>query len=136
MVVRASGVIPGEYLTAMVGKDYAKDILKDPEGSKYYCEFIDSLSLLSLRRDGSLNDGQQYLDYTGHPFEDIKAPSLILHGSKDSFVQPSESTTLHETLPNSDYIEIKGGTHFMIISHHDVLAPIINDFLNTHAPSK
>jgi pimeloyl-ACP methyl ester carboxylesterase len=36
---------------------------------------------------------------------------------------------LAETVPTAEYIAIEGGNHFMAVSHNDVIAPIVRDFL-------
>ena len=134
MIVRASQVMPEKVLAATVGVDYVEVVMNASDKRKSFAEFLNSIALLSQRRTGTLNDGKQYLNFTGHPFENITIPTLILYGTKDNFVQFAEQIYLSETLPNSEYIEIEGGTHFILISHDDVLAPLITDFLNTHAP--
>jgi pimeloyl-ACP methyl ester carboxylesterase len=61
---------------------------------------------------------------------------LILYGNQDTYVPLAEQVYLSETLPDSEYVEIEGGTHFMAISHADVLGTAINDFLNTQVPAR
>jgi pimeloyl-ACP methyl ester carboxylesterase len=136
LIIRASGVMPRMFLTSLVGADYVEAVLKDPQRGEYFADFMNSIVLLSQRRVGTLNDGKQFLNFTGYPFENIPVPTLILHGTEDFFVPSAEGAYLDEILPNSEYIEIEGGTHFMLISHGDVLAPMINNFLYTHAPPK
>jgi pimeloyl-ACP methyl ester carboxylesterase len=110
--------------------------MNNPDKRKSFTEFLNSIALLSQRRAGSLNDGKQFLNFTGRLFKNITSPTLILYGTKDNFVPVAEQVYLSTTLPNSKYIEIEGGTHFMLISHDDVLVPLIADFLKTHAPLK
>lgn len=134
IIIRLSQVIPGKVLAALVGEDDVEAILNDPEKYQTFTDFLNTLALLSLRREGALNDGKQFRSFTGYPFEKIPCPALILYGSKDTFVPVAEQVYLMQTLPDAKYIEIEGGTHFMAISHASVLAPQITDFLNTHAP--
>ena len=135
-IVRVSQAMPEKALAAAVGEDYVEVVRDDPDKYKAFAEFLNSMALLSRRREGTLNDGRQFASFTGHPFEKITVPTLILHGSKDDFAPLAQQVYLSETLPNSEYIEIEGGTHFMMISHSDVIAPLIVDFLNKYAPAK
>jgi pimeloyl-ACP methyl ester carboxylesterase len=122
-------------LAATVGVDYVEGIMNDLEKYRAFTEFLSSVALLSRRREGTINDGRQFLGFSNYPFKSITCPTLILYGSKDTFVPLAEQVYLSETLPNSEYIEIEGGTHFMVISHDDVIAPIIMDFLNARVPA-
>jgi pimeloyl-ACP methyl ester carboxylesterase len=134
LLVGASRLLPRQFLTVLVGKEYVEGVLTDPAKRTLYAELADSLALLSRRRAGALNDGEQFLTFTGVPFGDITAPMLILHGASDNAVSTAEPRHLDATVPNSRYIEIEGGTHFMLISHHDILSPLILDFLDAHVP--
>ncbi len=134
LLVRTAKLMPKKILALLVGEDYVEAVMRDPVRRKLFAEMMSSVVLLSQRRAGALNDGNQYLNFTGYPFKNIIIPTLILHGTKDCFVGAAEQAHLHETLPNAKYIEIKGGTHFMPISHYDILGPLIVNFLNMHTP--
>ena len=133
-LVGASKLLPRQFLTVLVGKEYVEDVLTDPAKRTLYAELADSLALLSQRRTGALNDGLQFLTFAGYPYQDINAPMLILHGTSDKAVDSAQPRHLDATVPDSKYVEIEGGTHYMLISHHDILAPLILDFLKAHAP--
>jgi pimeloyl-ACP methyl ester carboxylesterase len=121
-------------LFALVGDENVEVVLTDPDKYALYAGMRESLALLSRRRDGALNDGRQFLTYDGSPFHEISVPTLILHGTHDAAVNPEGARRLHRLIEDSTYIEIEGGTHFMLISHIDTIAPAIMDFLDTHAP--
>jgi pimeloyl-ACP methyl ester carboxylesterase len=129
LIVRTAQIMPRVYLKPMLGADYVELVIDNPERVNYFTEFMNSMALFSERRAGAFNDGEQYLNYTGYPLENITIPTLILHGTEDQYVTSAEQIQLDDILPNSEYIEIEGGTHFMLISHHDVLVPIISNFL-------
>ena len=133
-LVGASRLLPRQFLTALVGEEYVEAVLMDPAKRSLYTDLADGLALLSRRRAGALNDGAQFLTFTGCPFEDITAPMLILHGTSDNAVSTAEARYLDATVPNSRYVEIEGGTHYMLVSHHDILAPLILDFLDANVP--
>lgn len=134
VLVGTSKLLPRQFLIVLVGEDYVEAILSNSAKRNLYTELVDSLALLSRRRAGALNDGAQFLTFTGYLFEDITAPMLILHGKSDNAVNTAEPRYLNKTVPNSKYVEIEGGTHYMLISHHDILSPLILDFLTAHVP--
>ncbi|MDD1713471.1 MAG: alpha/beta hydrolase, partial [Methanoregulaceae archaeon] len=57
----------------------------------------------------------------------------ILQGNKDMDSILAQQQYLDNTIPNSTYIEIDGGTHYMILSHQNILVPLILDFLKANA---
>jgi len=136
LIVRAAQGMPRKALAVTLGENYVEGIMNDPGKYKNFSEFLGSIALLSRRRAGSLNDGLQFLGHSNYPFERISCPTLILYGNQDTFVTLAEQVYLTETLPDSEYVEIEGGTHFMAISHGDVLGTAITDFLNTQVPAR
>ncbi len=134
VVVGALKSFPRQSLKGLVGEAYVDTVLDDAVKRNLYAELADSLALLSRRRAGALNDGIQFGTFTGHPFEEIRAPMLVLHGTNDNAVNILEPRALNEAVPHSEYVEIEGGTHFMLISHYDTLSPLILNFLNAHLP--
>lgn len=134
MITGISQIVPDKTLAVLVGQEYVPIIMHDPEKYRNFTEVVSTIVLLSRRREGSINDSKQFSTFTGHPFEKITCPTLILYGTRDNFVPSAEQKYLTKTLPNARYIEIEGGTHFMAVSHQDVLAPLITDFLNLYAP--
>ncbi len=133
-LIRFGHLMPGKLLDPLIGKAYTPAILNDPRQYQTYLKFLNSLSLLSRRKAGTFNDGSQFLKFTGNPIEKINCPVLILYGTKDVFMNRGEQNYLRNTLPNNQYIEIEGGTHFMPVSHAAVMSPLVTDFLNGHAP--
>jgi pimeloyl-ACP methyl ester carboxylesterase len=126
---------PQWVLPVLVGEDYSEAVLNDPVKLHLYTGLVNSFSLTSQRRTGSFNDNEQFLQHTGQPFEDITAPMLILQGTEDSQDLRLQQQYLDEIVPDSTYIAIDGGTHFMPASHNEMLAPIILDFLAQHTPA-
>jgi pimeloyl-ACP methyl ester carboxylesterase len=134
LIVRAAQIAPRQFLRALVGGAYAGQVYADPEQRQLFREMVSSMALLSRRRAGARNDNEQYLASGEIAYENISTPVLILHGSEDAAVSISEQERLHAQLPNSNYLEIDSGTHFMPISHTRILINLMLDFLDAHAP--
>lgn len=103
--------------------------MNDPVKNQLYNHFIDSFVLTSQRREGSFSEGANFPNHTGYPFESIQSPILIVQGTADSPDLVAQQRYLAETVPNAEYFAIESGTHFMAVSHNDVIAPIVRDFL-------
>ena len=125
---------PRWVLPGLVGEAYVDVVLDDPENYEIYTALVDSFALTSQRREGSFHEGQIFLRHTGYPFAEIETPMLILHGTEDSLGIARQQHYLAETVSNSEFVAIEGGTHFMAASHNDEIVPFILDFLEENAP--
>src|SRR3989339_265603 len=63
----------------------------------------------------------------------IKAPTLIIWGSKDQYLPVSDAYKMHKLIPNSKLEIIKDGTHGLHLTQPENLLKIIKQFLNDNA---
>jgi 2-hydroxymuconate-semialdehyde hydrolase len=64
--------------------------------------------------------------------EKIFVPSLVVHGSDDRLVAASVGTDLARRLPRSEELAVARGSHMLPVTHPDLLARQIDDFLSRH----
>lgn len=133
VIIDLSKLLPRPFLDNLVGAAYTDDIVNDPAKFQLYSDLVNSFALLSQRRVGAFNDGVRFAQFTGYPFENITPPVLILQGNKDMDSLLAQQRYLHRVIPASTYVEIDGGTHYMILSHQNMLVPLILDFLKANA---
>ena len=133
IIIDLSKLMPRPFLDNLVGIAYTDDIMNDPVRFQLYSDMVNSFALLSQRRVGAFNDGIRFTQFTDYPFENITTPVLILQGNKDMDSILAQQQYLDNTIPNSTYIEIDGGTHYMILSHQNILARLILGFLKANA---
>jgi pimeloyl-ACP methyl ester carboxylesterase len=134
IIIDLSKLMPHPFLDNLVGAVYTDDIVNDPAKFRLYSDLVNSFALLSQRRVGAFNDGIQFTQFTGYPLENITTPLLILQGNKDMDSILAQQRYLHRIIPTSTYVEIDGGTHYMILSYQNILVPLILDFLKANAP--
>jgi pimeloyl-ACP methyl ester carboxylesterase len=65
-------------------------------------------------------------------WEDIRVPTLLIHGDKDNLIPLEYSQEVAHRIPNSKLVVVKGGGHECLVSHHRHVVPIINSFLAEH----
>ncbi len=126
---------PEFFLSPLVGPEEARAIRNDPFRKKLFDEFVDSLALLGRRREGSLNDAAQFRAAAHAPWGAIRAPTLVLHGERDSAVPIAQADYIARTIPQAQLVRIPNGTHWMTVTHAGALGPTILAFLNDHVPS-
>jgi pimeloyl-ACP methyl ester carboxylesterase len=88
----------------------------------------------SVRRAGFINDMQQCQNTPSYPLEQIKAPTLVAHGTHDMVVPYSHGLRSAHTIPGAQFLSIESGTHLDFISHQELIQPKIITFLNKNAP--
>lgn len=82
---------------------------------------------------GRLNDLTQRLDpaIDAWPLEEIRVPTLILHGTADENSSFDRSQDAARRIPNARLITFAGGDHVLPITDHEKYAGHVRDFVNT-----
>ena len=106
-------------------------ILKDPDKTRAMTRVLWGMWPGSLRNPGRLNDVEQF---TSLPLtvDTITAPTLIMHGTKDSTVPIADSEKLAEQVSNATLYKVEGGVHWIAFTHREELDGVIKNFLVDH----
>jgi pimeloyl-ACP methyl ester carboxylesterase len=113
----------------------ARSIVDDPSKRDMLGRILLSMGPNSLLRTGSFNDIEYYAGMTPMPLEEISAPTLILHGTADGDVPPSDATYAASKIPGSELYWVVDGIHVATLSENSEAAMIkILDFLNQNSP--
>ena len=99
--------------------------LKTPVMATFYRTF----TLNELREDGYKNDVAQYIRLQSYPLENIKAPTLVLHGEADDNVPMEHAKHAASHIPNARLIVDEGGDHDFYAKHKERVMPIIEKFV-------
>jgi pimeloyl-ACP methyl ester carboxylesterase len=88
---------------------------------------------ISERRAGVQNDLEQVHAMDDFNWEDIRVPTLLIHGDKDHLIPLAYSREVAHRIPNIELVVVKGGGHECLVSHHRYVSPIIHSFLVKHS---
>lgn len=86
----------------------------------------------SVRREGYVNDVEQFKTLDLGPVENIQAPTLVVHGTEDAQCPFDEAESFVSRVPSAKSHWIEGGGHVIVLSHSDEIEPIITEFLSQH----
>ncbi len=86
----------------------------------------------SVRRDGYVNDNEQFKTLDLGRVEDIQAPTLLIHGTEDAACSFEEAESFVSRIPAARSHWIEGGGHLIVLSHSDDIEPIMTEFLLQH----
>ena len=101
-------------------------------------EFLDAILQagfpISERLAGTLNDFDHFKHPSPAPLEEIRVPTLVVHGTGDALVPYAQGRAAAERIPQAEFISIPGGSHIWMATHAEQHIPQMLDFLRTHAP--
>jgi pimeloyl-ACP methyl ester carboxylesterase len=60
---------------------------------------------------------------------EIRRPTLVLHGSKDSIIPPAEGAALAAGISGAEHVELPGGGHYLYREKPDAVHAAIDSFL-------
>lgn len=109
-----------------------KQVTPDPDKMSIIDELIQTAYPTSLRISGMLNDAYQ-IDHQGYlPLEDIRVPTLVIHGTADDVVPFEQGVNSAARIPGARFLPIYEGTHYCILTHLEITRPAIMEFLEAH----
>lgn len=62
--------------------------------------------------------------------KEIKVPTLIIHGSKDTVFRISGSEKMAKIIPNAKFVRIENGNHILVLNNFPEVSGAIADFLH------
>lgn len=94
--------------------------------TKFWAGFIPG----SDWRAGVLNDLEQLLGLTGMPLENIRVPTLLIHGDQDLIVSYNVALDMYGRIPHAHIVTIPGGTHLIVVTHGAEIGKAVKRFVS------
>ncbi len=89
-------------------RQMAGDILARPEQLEWFANYVGTFAPLSPREVGARNDQFQVNSLRKIPYEQIKAPVLVIHGQLDLNSPLSEAEQAAGRIPNATFFPVEG----------------------------
>jgi len=99
------------YYTKDELKKHLEFVLNDPYAYEFATAFMNTMYPYNTRRAGTENDIEITRNLTHLPVEDIKCPTLVIHGTHDADVKFYDGVYAYEHIPNAERIWIEEGSH-------------------------
>lgn len=107
------------------------EVEADASKMKLLNDILDAFFPISDWCDGTLNDIGQ-LPQSGIVLEQIRPPTLVIHGTHDRHL-PYATAQLHaKSIPNAELVLLENATHFAVATHRDEVASAIEGFIKKH----
>lgn len=83
----------------------------------------------SLWRDGTISDIGQVQAISSEMLEQIKTPTIIIHGTNDTLIPYAVAQHSAAHIPDAKLITVQGGTHLLVGTHKDMVSTAIDELL-------
>jgi len=114
----------------LAGPDFLSQCAGQPAKMDLYRRTMNSMFPMSLRAKGVRNDLFWIKRLVQMPLENIKAPTLVIHGDHDSVVPFIQGLNSAEGIPHAQLRIIPGGDHLCLITHMEPVREEIKKFLD------
>lgn len=129
-IFQTTAYLPKEQIRANV--DFT---LGSPQALAFIRAFMDTMAPYHARKAGNDNDTALLHRLTRVPVEQVRCPSLIVHGTHDADVNFSHGVYAYEHIPGAERFWIEEGSHlsFWLSSHSAEAQATAQEFLRRHA---
>ncbi len=123
------------FFTEEQKKKKINKCLGNSDAMRFILAFSESMKPYNQKKYGTDNDLRQLKKLTRMTLENIKTPSLIIHGTHDTEVKFYDGVYAFESIPYSERIWIEGGCHlsFWLHEYSDFIQNQALDFLSKHS---
>jgi len=120
----------------IAARELASEVCADPEKAAFVTGLFQTMNPLSLRKTGLLNDLAQFERIDRLPFDQIKCPAMVIHGTHDSDVRFEHGEFAASSIAHAEFVPVEGATHVLWVARQaEELRHRRIDFLNRHAPT-
>jgi pimeloyl-ACP methyl ester carboxylesterase len=98
-----------------------------------FLKLSNSTAPISLRRTGVNNDRAQVATMPIYPLENIRCPTLILHGTEDTWVPILHAEFAAGKIPGAQLVRFEKGDHLFFITHKEEAEPKLVEWLKAYA---
>jgi len=108
------------------------DRLNKSQPSSFYAGLLRSFLLMQYHRVGLENDMTQLIALPNYSLHEIRVPTLVMHGTRDSMVPYSHAEFLARQIPDVTEIPIPSGGHLFLAEQREQLIPKVIEFIEKH----
>ncbi|QBD74691.1 alpha/beta hydrolase [Ktedonosporobacter rubrisoli] len=126
------------YFTKEQAKRQVEHVLNEPQALAWMKALLETMYPYSKRKQGNINDMEEFLKSTHLQLEQIQCPSLIIHGTHDADVKFFDGVYAYEHIPGAVRYWIEEGDHtgFWLSQHAEQAQEYARAFLKKHAPDE
>lgn len=93
----------------------ANAMMKDPGQVEWFRDLVDTFAPLSPREIGARNDEINQFALPVYPFQNITAPTLIIHGTLDKSLPVADAKAVAKKIPGAQFIGVENVGQFVFL---------------------
>jgi pimeloyl-ACP methyl ester carboxylesterase len=126
----------GHYTRQEV-RAHADAALRSPEAVAFVQGLLATMDPYAPRKPGLDNDMAVLARLTHAPVEQVRCPTLVVHGTHDADVKFADGVYAYEHIPGAERVWVEQGSHlaFWLGPHADRVQIAARRFLERHRPS-
>jgi pimeloyl-ACP methyl ester carboxylesterase len=126
------------YFTKQQTQAHVDFTLRSPQALAFMRAFLDTMYPYQPRKAGTANDTALYRRLTHLPLEQVRCPTLIVHGTHDADVKFYHGVFAHERIAGAQRFWIEEGSHlgFWLSPHAAQAQGAAREFLRRHRPEQ
>ena len=94
----------------------SSQVSADPAKAAFVTGLFQTLNPLSLRKAGLLNDLDQFERIDSLPLDQVKCPTLVIHGTHDADVRFEHGEFAARSIRGAEFVPVEGGTHLLWVA--------------------
>jgi len=124
------------YYTKQQIQAHTEFTLGSPQALAFIRAFMDTMNPYNPRKAGTDNDTALYRRLTHVPVEQVRCPTLVVHGTHDADVKFHHGVYAHEHITGAERFWIEEGSHlgFWLSPHAARAQTAARAFLDRHRP--
>ncbi len=124
------------YFTKEQMRQHIDYVLGNEQALQFVEAFMATMRPYKLRKPGTENDMAQFSGYTHLPLEQVKCPTMILHGTHDSDVKFYDGVYAYEHIQGAEKFWIEEGSHlgFWLSPNGTPARKAAEAFMDKHRP--
>ncbi len=106
-----TGWLMTSLMHAFPGLLLTEECRQDPQAQQLVREMVDTTLPVDARRAGLINDARNFDNLGALPLQEVRTPTLVIHGDQDQNVPYAHAQYAAETIPGAQLVSVPGGTH-------------------------
>lgn len=115
-------------------RDHVRGVLADPDRRAFVLDLARTGNTSGPHRAGWDADVRNLGAVHDLGLIGVRAPTLLVHGSADTDVEPTHSLRALAEVPHAELVTLPGGTHFALWDHPD--APAVQQRVREHLAAR
>lgn len=126
-------IINSPFALDGMGEPTKSQVSSDPEKTAFIKAMMKTIYPMSVRNEGLFNDLHKIQALENLPLEDIKTPTLVMHGDSDKVVPYTQGVSSAERIPGAELVTLENGDHLAFITHLETSKSSLQAFLEKHS---